>query len=252
MKATKGRMKWSGIVLAVIGVVASRKAPQVGLSLAVTGIVFTYVGYKLDQINIDPIDPNFSKVPVPSFPNLPAIRPVRNTGLTISVAQAIDAVIANEEKAIGLLTALRTALDRSDEAAKAGDEGAEKRQLNAARDFAKRVAEVFKQSAPLRSTLATKWKGPGLVSSISRKDALQTRENIIINGFSSPILDALKTLVVDKTDRDILLHQLIIELANLPVRSLQTGVRDLLRDAKLRAAEGRLIRSFEQFSRTGT
>src|SRR5262245_5206652 len=103
--ATKGRFRPAAIVLAVIGVVASRTAPGIGRSLAVTGITFATVSYALEKIEIDPIDPNFSEVPVPSFPKLPAIQPVPNTGLTASVAQAVDAVIANQEEAIGLLNA---------------------------------------------------------------------------------------------------------------------------------------------------
>jgi hypothetical protein len=97
---------------------------------------------------IDPSDPNYSEVPVPKFPKLPPVRPVANSGLTASVADAANAVIANQAQAIGFLSALLTDLERSAGAADAGDSAAEKRQLKAARDFAKNLAEVFKRSAP--------------------------------------------------------------------------------------------------------
>jgi hypothetical protein len=107
------------------------------------------------SLEVDPIDPNFSKLPTPSFPKLPAVRPVRNTRLTASVARAANAMLANQAKAIGLLKVLRTALDRSDSAADAGDTSAEERQLKAARDFAKKLAEALNDAMPLRLTLAS-------------------------------------------------------------------------------------------------
>jgi len=129
----------------------------------------------------------------------------------------------------------------------------------AARDFfeggwacgvvAKKVAKVFKDAMSLRLTLASKWTGPGLDFSISERDALQLRDQIIVNGFPSPFLDRLKELGVDGNDRDILLQRLIVELANLP-SFRQISFPDLLVDPKLRAAVLGLASSLDQFSRS--
>jgi hypothetical protein len=203
--------------------------------------------FVLLAVIIDPNEPNFTEVPVPSFPKLPPIRPVPNTGLTASVADAANAVIANQAEAIGLLKALVTALNRSDGAAEAGDENAEKRQLNAAHDFAKRVAKVFKDAAPLRSALASKWIGSDFNFSISTRKGLKLCDELMINGFPPPFVDTLKKLGVNQKDREALLQHMIGELGE--VRSFPS-FRELLKDRKLRAAEVGLTRSFEQFSRS--
>ncbi len=108
---------------------------------------------------------------------------------------------------------------------------------------------LFKDAMSLRLTLASKWTGPGLDFSISERDALQLRDQIIVNGFPSPFLDRLKELGVDGNDRDILLQRLIVELANLP-SFRQISFPDLLVDPKLRAAELGLASSLDQFSRS--
>jgi hypothetical protein len=201
------------------------------------------------SLEIDPIDPNFSKLPTPSLPKLPAVRPVRNTRLTASVAKAANAVLANQAQTIGLLNALRTALDRSDSAADAGDTSAEERQLKAARDFAKEVAEVLKDAMPLRLTLASQWTGPGLDFTISEQDALKLRDDLIINGFPRQFLDALKKLGVDQEEQDTLRQRLIISLASLSGFH-QIRFRNLLTNRGLRAAEIGVISALEQFSRS--
>src|SRR5262245_55372934 len=184
----------------------------------------------------DPTDPNYSEVPVPKFPKLPPVKPVPNTGLTAAVASATNAVIANQAEAIGFLKALLTALDRSDEAAKARDTAAEERQEKAAQDFARNLAEIFKRSATLQLALANKWTGPDLNVSISQKDALKIRDDVIINGFSSQFLDILKKIEPNRKKRDALEKRIMIEIVKIPDRSLRTGFRNVLKDAKLRAA----------------
>jgi hypothetical protein len=229
-----------------MGAVTLFAAPVVGGFLIGFGAACAVVGWTIALLDIDPNDPNFTEVPVPSFPKLPPIRPVPNTGLTASVADAANAVMANQAEAIGLLNALITALNRSDGAAEAGDKNAEKRQLKAARDFAKNLAKVFKNAAPLRSALASKWKGPDLDFSISTRKGLKLVDELMVNG-SPPLVDTLKKLGASQKDRDVILQRMIGELGK--VRNFPR-FRELLKDRKLRAAEVGLTRSFEQFSRS--
>jgi hypothetical protein len=180
---------------------------------------------------------------------LPAVRSVRNTRLTASVARAVNAVQANQALAIGLLNGLLTALNRSDGAAKAGDTSAEQRQLNAARDFAKKAAKAISDGLPLRLTLATQWIDAGLNFSISERDALKLRNDIVINGFPRQFLDALKKLGLDRTDQDVLLFRLLAKLVNL-TGFRETSFQDILMDPAWHAAELRAGSSLNQFSRS--
>jgi hypothetical protein len=247
------------IATGVMGIVAITAAGLFGVALPILApvalITGGIVGFGIANhlLAADPIDPNFSELPTPSFPKFPDIQPVPNTGLTASVAGAANAVMANQAKAIGLLNALITALNRSDGAREAGDKPAERRQLKAARDFARELAKVIRDSASFRRVLANKWRGPGLDFSISKQDALQARDEIIISGFPSPFLDALKRTRINRQDRDRALDRLTVELAKLQIG--RTGFRklvtDLLRDPKLRAAEVGVALSLEQFSQLG-
>src|SRR5262245_2373120 len=113
------------------------EAPAVAdIAIGVAAAVML-IGFVAIALNQCPIDPHFSKVPIPSSPKLSAVRPVKDSGLTGSVARAANAVLANQAETIGLLNALLTALDRADGASHAGDTSAEDMQLTAARDFAK-------------------------------------------------------------------------------------------------------------------
>jgi len=223
------------------------------LGIAVAGIIFgvaaglAVTAFKGFDLAIDPIDPKFSKAPVPSFPNVAAIRPVKNTGLNASVARAANAVTANQSEAIGLLNALLTALDRADGASRAGDTSAEAQQLNAAREFAKKLVDVLKKAASLRLALASKWTGRDLDFTISTQDAVTLRDDIIINGFPAPFLKALKKLGIDRVDQDLLLQRLSLTLVNLPSGE-QIRFRDLLIDPQLRSGEAGLISVLQQFS----
>jgi hypothetical protein len=124
------------------------------------------------------------------------------------------------------------------------DASAKRRQLNAARDFAKKIANALKNAASLRSALASKWIAPDLDFSLSKEDALKVRDEIIFNGYPPVLLNVLKKVRVDQKGRD----QLIIELAKLPSGGLQKRFGVLLRHSKLRAAEVQLARFFERFS----
>jgi hypothetical protein len=233
--------------IAGVGAATLFEAPAVGGYMLGFGACSAVAGWVFALMHVDPIDPNFTEVPVPSFPKLPPVRPVPNTGLTASVADAANAATANQAEAIGLLNALVIALNRSDGAAEAGDASAERRQLNAARDFAKKIGNALKHAAPLRSALARKWTGPDLDFSISKRDGLKLCDELMINGFPSPFLDALKKLGVRGKDRDALCCNLIGtlgKLENFP------KFRDLLKDRKLRATEAGLTRTFQQFSRS--
>lgn len=238
---------FTGGISGIFGTVAVFAAPAAAGIFIGFGACCVVVAWTIALLDIDPNDPNYTEVPVPSFPKLPPIRPVPNTGLTASVADAANAVIANQAEAIGLLNALLTALNRCDGAAEAGDKNAEKRQLKAARDFAKRVAKVFKNAAPLRSALASKWKGPDLDFSISKRNGLKAVDELMINGFPPPFVDKLKKLGVNRKDRDVILQRMIGDLGK--VRNFPR-FQELLKDRKLRAAEVGLTRSFEQFSRS--
>jgi hypothetical protein len=219
-----------------------------GLAVAVVGLGLIAISVAINKI--DPSDPNYSEVPVPKFPKLPPVRPIANSGLTASVADAANAVIASQAQAIGFLNAQLTALERSAGAADAGDSAAERRQLKAARDFAKSLAEVFKRSGPLRTALASEWTGRDLNVSISKSDALRMREDIIINGFPSPVLKILKKLEPNRKKRDALEKEAMVGLVQLPSQKLLTSFQKLLRDAKLRAAEVQAASTFKEFSQS--
>jgi len=240
-----------GGVFAIAGVGAATifEEPEIGsvfFGIATATSLISLIALKL---NVDPIDPNFSKVPILSFPKVPAVRLVRNTGLTGSVARAANAVSANQTETIGLLNALLTALNRSDSAADAGDASAEERQLKAARDFAKKVADALRKAMPLRLALADKLTGPSLDLSISERDALKLRDDLIIDGFPREFFDRLKALGADEDDRALVRQSLIIELANLSNFN-QIRPRDSLIDPTWRASDLRLASSLEQFSRS--
>jgi hypothetical protein len=233
--------------IAAVGAEVVFKAPAVGVVIIIlsAGALAFALGFTL--LLIEPPDPNFSELPIPSFPKFPIVQP--DTRLPASVAKAANAVLANQAQGIGLLNALLTALDRADTAADAGDTSAEEQQLKAARDFAKKLADVLKDAMPLRSTLASLWTGPDLDFIILEQDALKLRDDLIINGVPRQFFDELTKLGVDQEDHESLRQRLIVRLASLSGFH-QIRFRDLLTDQGLRAAEIGGITAFEQFSRS--
>jgi len=237
----------TGAGIALGGAIAFElEMPVVAVICIALGAGFEVMAFRFRSLNDDPFDPNFTRLPTPSFPKLPAVRPVRK-GVTSSVAKAANAVLANQAKAIGLLDAVITALNRADTAAKAGDASAEASQVKAARDFAKEAADTLRDALSLRFSLASMWTGPGLDFTVSDQDAQRVRDDTIINGFPRSLFDTLKKLGVDQQDQDAIVQKTTILLGKL---QKFVRFRDLLIDRNLRVAEVRLAAALDRFSQS--
>jgi hypothetical protein len=240
----------SGIcVIAGVGAASEIFGSEGALAIiAAIGIAFAGAAIRTELLLLDPDDPNFTELPVPSFSTLPPVQPVQNTRLTASVAAAANAVTANQAQGIGLLNALLTALNRADSAADAGDKAAEAKQVQAAQGFAKQLANVLRDAASLRLTLAGLWTGADLDFIIPKKDVITYRDDAFIKGFPTQFLDSLTKLGFDQQDQDTIRQELIVQLADVSGVT-QVRFRDLLTDAKLRAGEIGIISALERFAR---
>jgi hypothetical protein len=180
-------------VAGLIMMIIPGKAKTAGFSIAVLGFSLAHVSRQINDINHDPIDPNFSDVEQPAPINMPKI--VHDEVINELQANTLNNLLKNQANGISLATALGTALNRAQGAAAAGNLDAKNWQLRAARDFALQWANNLMDAPGLRAQAAASLSVLGSDAlSVSMKEVLQIRSVITSSGWPNEIDDMLAPL----------------------------------------------------------
>jgi hypothetical protein len=182
--------------------------------------------YRFLAITIDPPDFNVGKVAKPHPPAVPHSQ--AGPGISAHLAAALNAFATNAAMARGVATALSTAINRASGAAILGDGAALKRQLRAAKTYARKEAKVLRADIRLRKRLervltgtpATPKITPGLLKALNRRR------------LPSALARVLRALGYSDAD----LRSLRRQLEHESMRSL-AGTRALLRLHALNVAD---------------
>lgn len=120
--------------------------------LALSGTAWVLSG-RLNELALDPSDPNFTTIAQPDPPALPEL--TVGGGVTQEEADAYNSLLVNLEKSIGFAGATITAINRAQGAADAGAVAFETAQVQAANGFAAQLSQLLAQQGSLRATLRT-------------------------------------------------------------------------------------------------
>jgi hypothetical protein len=119
-----------------------------GLTAAVSATIAALAGTLL---LIDPIDLNYTVIPVPEPAPIPLV--TAGNGLTQADADAVNALLNNEAAIIGVLRAAMTSVNRASGAVSVGDTFWEQKQTDAISSFMRQLGSLLTRDANLREAL---------------------------------------------------------------------------------------------------
>ncbi|WP_054464452.1 Calx-beta domain-containing protein [Planktothricoides sp. SR001] len=172
----------------------------------------------------DPPDPNFTTIAEPITPSL-SQQPFTATDLgSQQLADAANAMIANQTQWIGVAQALQTSLDRADGAVAAGDEAWQKQQEQAAQKYTLALGALTDPQPQLFADFFNAYQAAGLPAiNLTVSDVIDYQNQLRANGLSPEMVQTLTELGADSvTQQEIL--QNILTLDPNQVVSMGGGV----------------------------
>jgi len=217
-----------------------------GIGVAVIGGgLFLAGGYAIAKA-VDPIDNKFKSLARPRPPNPYVVKAEPGTPLTADVAKAINAVLENQAKAIGLDRALMTSVDRAQGAGIAKKREYEKFQMENARKYAGDLAILLRESAGLRSIAVKKLRENGVVFSITEDQAFKIRRILVETGVPPKFKRILSRYCENDSEKRGVLLRYLSQLAD--VHKLEVTFPNFLSNPKLASAEKKIASTLDEFS----
>jgi hypothetical protein len=242
----------TGVTMGFAAAAADIPAAYVGAGLGVAVIgagLFIAAGYAIEKATNDPIDNNFKSLARPRPPEPYIVKAKPGTQIDANVANALNAVLENQAKAIGLDRAIMTSINRAQGAAVANEPTYEKLQMKNAREYAGKLAVILRDIAGFRSEAATKLRNNGVVFSITEDQAYNIREILVEKVVPS---NKFKTLLsrycMNASESTAVLRRFLSQLAD--VHQLEVTFPNILSKPKLASAEAKIAASLEEFSKS--
>lgn len=237
----------AGIGVFTVAAVSPEPKPVAqGMGIAMTGIgIALIIGAASTIAKIrDPVDKNFKKKALPRPPKPPVIMPV--PGLNQEVADAVNAVLENQAKAVGIDRALMTSINRAQGAVLAKEPDFEKMQMTNAREYAGQVSQLIGQSASLRSTATNKLRSSGIMLAATDDQAREMRSMIIENGIPEQIHNIIQAYGSNPQERDDIEGTFIMSIVD--INALKAPFPDSMTPAGLSSAEQSIASALKEFS----
>lgn len=151
----------------------------------------------LRQMAIDPPDPNYKQVATVVVPLTTPI--AAQGGMTSNLANALNAILWNDENTIGLEEALLTTFNRYCGAVVANDSYWEDQQLQAANSFENQIGVLLTNEVELLPNLENTLKANGFPSvTDSPSDIANFQAQVASSGLPDSIIQAFNQLGVDQ------------------------------------------------------
>jgi Ca2+-binding RTX toxin-like protein len=206
-------------------------ALQLGRLAFLSGIIA--VGFS--KLALDPPDPNFTTIAEPITPSL-SQQPFTATDFgSQQLADAANALIANQTQWIGVAQALQTSLDRADGAVAAGDEAWQKQQEQAAQKYTLALGALTDPQTQLFADFFNAYQAAGLPAiNLTVSDIIDYQNQLRANGLSPEMIQTLTELGADSATQQEILQNLLTVDPN-QVASVGGGVfPNTLIDSSLR------------------
>jgi hypothetical protein len=159
-----------------------------GLTAAITATIAASAGTLL---LIDPIDLDFTDIPVPVPAPFTPVTP--GNGLTQADADALNALLTNEAKMVGVLRATITAVNRAAGAASVGNAFWEQKQVDAINSFMLQLGALLTQEADARQALVALLTTENFpVAAITPQEVLNFEAQLAFSGWTADQLALLR------------------------------------------------------------
>lgn len=193
-------------------------AVGLGVALGVGALGFTWMAVDFGNLAVDPPDREVDTIAQPDPPRPPIIVP--EAEISGSLADALNAVLANQAAGVGLGRAVVTALNRSGSAEVMGNLIASNRQLEASRTFAGEWSNILEDAGTLRSEAARQLAHLGIGGSgVAALDAIRLRGDILDQGWPQTTKDMMDLYGIRGTQQEEVLRRMTISLNDLPALS---------------------------------
>jgi hypothetical protein len=214
---------------------------QAGLIAAVTATAGVLAG----AVASDPPDPNFMDIANPVFPSLPIIIPQR--GAPQALADAANALLANEVQMIGIERALVTTLNRASGASDAKNDLWLQRQQTQADLLETALAAALGKEATLLNNFQAALTAAVGNTVITADQVKDFEAGVAADGLPAEDIAALQLLGVDDSLISVITNQAFVQdadaVAQFPLsltdaallQALQTGSVELNRTRRKRA-----------------
>ena len=159
----------------------------------------------------DPPDPNFTTIAQPTISSLAGQPFTANDAGTQQLADAINALLTNQQQSIGIGTALQTSLNRADGALTAGNLLLENQQVQAAQGYSLQLGGLIGAQPDLYADLASAYSSILGSSSleITASDILTYQNSLRANGLPPQLSQALTALGSDNAAQDQILQSIL-------------------------------------------
>lgn len=153
----------------------------------------------LNQLALDPADPNYAVIASPIFPILQNLS--TQPGITQAEADALNAWLSNLEQAIGYGRAAITSINRADGAYAAGNTYWEAQQMQAAAQYALKLSSLLSMQPALRAAVFDALQAAGFpVITASPNDVYNFEIGVLSGSLPTFLTDALTQLGADAAE----------------------------------------------------
>jgi len=233
-----------GALTFLIGGAGAGVAAGLALGLGVGCAAAAFAATELSNLALDPPDPDFGSVMEPDPPAPVLIVPVDE--LSAQLADLLNAVVANQVQAGAVGKAVVAAMERAQGAALASDTGARDEQLAAGRGFAAQWAALLDEAPRLRTDAARSMADIFGTATIPQDEAVRLRSDILSQGWSATVRDALAQLGIVGGVEERTLAQISAGL--LDTSALTVSLADAVEAAELAATEQDVAAALREFS----
>ncbi len=195
---------------------------------------------KLNELALDPVDPNFTQIAVPITPPFTPL--VVEPGITQGEADSFNALLTNQTQAIGLVNAIITSINRAQGASEAGNTVWENKQMAAASKYALELNKLLDAQNALRANVKNALLAAGFPTiTISPNDALNFEINVLYNGLPPSIVQNLTNFGADAATIEQIRELAYVQDLNEIAGSFPTDLTNAELDAALADASEALL-----------
>ncbi len=196
-------------------------------------------GSSLQKQASDPPDSHFNAIAQAKTPKAPHIK--SGHGISVKVANALNAFVQNEVKGIGVLAALTTTENRVSGAALANNQRGVNRQLKVARKFRHQLAGLLVKDVSLRIRASAALKSGGITfPTLTPDQVFSFEQSLASNGPPASVLATLHALKVDDQTIKQLTSQFVVQDTHAVAKVSHDPFADPSILASLRAAAAAL------------
>jgi hypothetical protein len=168
---------------------------QLLIALEALGMSASLEANYYKALALDPSDPNFQVIAKPIIPSLPVV--TAEPGFTQAEADAVNALLNDSERAIGITKAILTSADRVLGAYDANNDIWETKQRNAIALYNLQLSDLVQHKIKTLSALQAALSFEGLSIPISSTDAFYFELNLLQNGLPPSDVSILTKLLAD-------------------------------------------------------